>query len=527
MTATDLLFALPLLVLAATAAVAATAIAFLRSRSLTFALSATGLVLAGVSLSALPDAAVDVTPLLVIDRYGFFYVGLILAASLAVAALTFGYTRDSRGHFEELFVLQILSTLGACVLALSRHLVSFFLGLELLTVPLYVMIAYLRARPTALEAGVKYLILAAASSAFLLFGMALLYAQTGGLQFARLASLGGGSDVVATAGIALIVAGVGFKLAVVPFHMWTPDVYQGAPAPVTAFVATVSKGAMVAVLLRLLSTSGAAGPMQPVLAAIAVASMFAGNLLALLQNNVKRILAYSSIAHLGYLLVGLVASGALAAEATTYYLATYVVTTLGAFGVLSILSAPDREAEDLEAYRGLFWRRPALAATFSAMLLSLAGIPLTAGFVGKFYVVAAGVQSDHWWLVLALVINSAIGLFYYLRVLLVMYARAEGARVTTPVSSWASGSALAALLLALLWIGIYPAPLMRIVAASTAGMAGVQESSLAAATIETGGAPPSGPWTLIGHHSAGESESPSALDGTVSRPCRNGYQTAL
>src|SRR5665213_627364 len=250
----------------------------------------------------------QVTALLIIDSYALFFMGLIVAASFAVALLAYGYLAAREGNREEFYVLILVATLGAMVLAASTHFVSFFLGLEILSVALYALISYLHGRALPVEAGIKYLVLAAASAAFLLFGIALLYADLGTMDFARIAQLlATQADLNPTLllpGVALIVTGIGFKLALVPFHMWTPDVYEGAPAPVTAFVATVSKGAMFALLLRYFHQSGVRSfsPVFLAISIIAVASMFAGNLLALLQNNVKRILAYSSIAHMGCLL---------------------------------------------------------------------------------------------------------------------------------------------------------------------------------------------------------------------------------
>lgn len=314
---------------------------------------------------------------------------------------------------------------------------------------LYALIAYLHERPRPVEAGIKYLALAAVSAAFLLFGIALIYADLGSMDFARIAQLlATKADLNATLllpGVVLIVTGIGFKLALVPFHMWTPDVYEGAPAPVTAFVATVSKGAMFALLLRYFNQSGFNHGFAPVVlmfSIIAIASMFAGNLLALLQNNVKRILAYSSIAHMGYLLVAFQIGGPMGASAVIFYLVAYFVMTLGAFGVVTVLSERERDADLLEDYRGLFWRRPALALVFTAMLLSLAGIPLTAGF---------------------LVITSAIGLFYYLRIVATLYAQpAAGDRAHEPIPRRApvANLVLAALTVILVWLGVYPAPLL-------------------------------------------------------------------
>jgi NADH-quinone oxidoreductase subunit N len=263
----------------------------------------------------------------------------------------------------------------------------------------------------------------------------------------------------------MIIVGVGFKLAVVPFHLWTPDVYEGAPAPVTAFIATVSKGAVFAVLLRLTAMMDLrpGTPVFQALSVIAVASMFGGNLLALQQENVKRLLAYSSIAHAGYILVALLAGGPDGRAAVFFYLAAYFITTLGAFGTVSVLSRKDGDAVDIEDYQGLAWRRPWLAAVFVPMLLSLAGMPLTAGFVGKFFLAAAGIGSSLWVLVAALAASSVIGLFYYLRLIALLFA-GPGGVVPVPASpSFANGSALAILVLLLLLVGIYPGPLLDLV----------------------------------------------------------------
>jgi NADH-quinone oxidoreductase subunit N len=312
------------------------------------------------------------------------------------------------------------------------------------------------------------LILAAVSSAFILFGMALVYAEIGSMEFTQIASRAaspGDFGLSFTAGLAMIIVGLGFKLAVVPFHLWTPDVYEGAPAPVTAFVSTVSKGAVFAVVLRYFSMVGVpnSGPIFAIFTIIAIASMFTGNLLALFQNNVKRVLAYSSISHLGYLLVTLLASGAMAATAAAFYLSAYFITTLGAFGVVTVLSEQDRDADSMDDYRGLAWRRPWLAGVFTAMLLSLAGIPLTAGFVGKFYVVAAGVGSGLWLLVIILTVNSALGLYYYLRIIVPLYTRRDEEMTATPRLSLSGSAVLAGLTVLLVWLGVYPVPLIQMI----------------------------------------------------------------
>ncbi|MDA8433929.1 MAG: NADH-quinone oxidoreductase subunit N, partial [Nitrospiraceae bacterium] len=286
-------------------------------------------------------------------------------------------------------------------------------------------------------------------------------------QAARSAAAAGG-DPVLFAGFALIIVGIGFKLALFPFHTWTPDVYEGAPAPVSAFVATVSKGAVFALLVRYFGEGGGqtGRPLFATFWALAVASMFAGNLLALFQENVKRMLAYSSIAHVGYLLVAFLSAGRMMVPAVSYYLAAYFATMLGAFGVVTITSGRGRDADLLEDYRGLAGERPWLAGVFTVMLLSLAGIPLTAGFIGKFYVVAAGVDSALWVPVLALAMNSAIGLFYYLRVVTVMFAPAAEGRAL-PRLSLAGGAVVVCLTGVVLCLGVFPSFLVDLIRVMT------------------------------------------------------------
>jgi NADH-quinone oxidoreductase subunit N len=476
MTAADLKALLPLLSVAGAAILAMLGIALRRHHGQTAAIALAGLAAAFASLWMAADGAPrSIPPLLTVDRYALFYMGLILAASATFVLLAYDYFARCEGDPEELYVLMLVATLGALVLVASSHLISLFLGLELLSVALYGMIAYLRTRPLPLEAGLKYLVLAAISAAFLLFGIAIIYAALGTMELSRLAT----EFLTAPAldrrlvlsGLALVVTGLGFKLAVVPFHLWTPDVYEGAPAPVTAYIATVSKGAIFAVLLRYFHGRILTTPSVFLLfAAIAMASMIAGNLLALLQVNLKRILAYSSIAHLGYILVAFEAGGNLGAAAVTFYLAAYFVTTLGAFGVISILSNGEKEPATIDAYRGLFWRRPALAVVFTAMLLSLAGIPLTAGFISKFYVLAAGASSARWTLILTLVFTSAIGLYYYLRVVTALYGRTEKPISHSPLPLIPT-VLLAGLMLLLIWLGVFPGGLLRLIHAAVAGLA--------------------------------------------------------
>jgi NADH-quinone oxidoreductase subunit N len=471
----------PLLVLTVAAVLVMLLIAVRRSHALTAWASAIGLAaaFAAVIFIAAPHAGRVVTPLLIVDVYALFYIGLVIASAFAITIVSYDYLRSrDEAPREEYYVLLLLATLGAATTVAADHFAAFFLGLETLSIALLGLIAYPHLADRPVEASVKYLVLSGVASAFLLFGIALVYAHTGTLSFAAqaaevAAARAGVGELYWLSGVALILVGIGFKLSVVPFHMWAPDVYEGAPAPVTAFLAVVSKCAVFALLLRYFLSADAFGStgLVAILSAIAVLSMLAGNLLALLQDNVKRILAYSSIAHLGYALVALLAGGALAVEAVGIYLAMYAITTLGAFAVVAILSRPgaQRDADTLEDYRGLFWARPWLALAFAAMLLSLAGIPLTLGFIAKFYAVASGVSANLWIPVAALVIGSVVGLYYYLRIIVAMlYPRSAGAASPPRAAQWPAHAVMALLTLALLGFGVFPSPLVAVVRA-TAG----------------------------------------------------------
>jgi NADH-quinone oxidoreductase subunit N len=371
-----------------------------------------------------------VTTLFIVDGFSLFFTGLIIVAAFFIAIFSYPYFRRREVLKEEYYILLLLCTLGAITMTISNHFISFFLSLEVLSVSLYALISYLKKSEIGVESGIKYLIMAGVSSAILLFGFALIYAQTGEMELSKLsdalaASPNGASSVLFIAGMALVITGLGFKLALVPFHLWTPDIYAGAPAPVSAFVATISKGSVFAFLLRLFFDLNGTehNSVWIAFAVIAIASMLIGNWLALRQRNIKRLLAYSSIGHLGYLIVALLAVSEAGIRAAAFYLVAYFISMLSAFGIVSYLSQNDREVFDIEDYKGLFWEKPWLATLFTAVLLSLAGIPLTAGFLGKFYLLLSGVGSALWVLVIVLVVSSAIGLFYYLRVVFAMFSK--------------------------------------------------------------------------------------------------------
>lgn len=478
LTTSQLLALLPLLITAATAILVMLAISVRRHHWWSATITVVGLNLALLSLLyVIRFIPQQVTPLLVVDGYACFYMAMVLVATLGCATLAHAYMEGFPGNREEIYLLLILAASGGLVLACARHLAALFIGVELLSVPVYAMAAYAFREKRSLEAGVKYMVLSAVASAFLLFGMALLYAQSGSLAFAELGTQIANETLqgpLLYCGVALMLVGLGFKLSLAPFHIWTPDVYEGAPAPVGAFLATASKVAVFAVLLRFLVTAPAtqSATFYTALSVIAGLSILFGNLLALLQTNIKRLLGYSSIAHLGYVLVIVVAGGEMVAEAVGVYLLTYVVTTLGAFGVVALMSSPyhGHDADNISHYRGLFWRRPYLTAVLTAMMLSLAGIPITAGFIGKFYVLTVGVDARLWWLLAMVVLGSAIGLYYYLRVMIVSFLSAPGMRRYDAQLHWgqnAGGMMVLALTALMFVLGVYPQPILQLIRAAS------------------------------------------------------------
>ena len=513
MTALDWLALAPHVALLAGALILVLAVSFRRSHGGALAMTVATFAIAFLALfPALEAAPREVTPLFVFDGYAAFFSGLFLIAGLATALLCRRYLEGRARHQEECFILLALATLGAMSLAGAQHFASLLLGMEIVSISLYALVAYPEDGHPPLEAALKYLVLSGVGSATMLFGMALIYHATGSMLFAETGAsfaAAGRPEAWLAAGQAILVAGIAFKLSLIPFHMWTPDVYQGAPAPIAGYLATVSKAAVFAVLLRLawsaeLLEGGAA---FAIVAAMAVLSMIAGNLLALLQDSVKRILAYSSIAHAGYLMIGLLALAALAdramaVETSLMFLAGYVAMTLTAFAVVAELSPAHRpgaepspasqpgdadqmaepsptsqlgdtgrvvvepssafqpgDADFVAAYRGLFWRRPMLASALAVALLSLAGIPLTAGFIAKFYLFAAGVEGALWGLVWALILGSAISIYYYLKIVFAMTERAEQGE--PPAASTLGAATAIILALAVIALGTYPTPLIN------------------------------------------------------------------
>lgn len=394
---------------------------------------------------------------------------LKLATCLTVI-LVLAYARAynaARGLFTgEFFTLALFATLGMMVMISANHLLVLYLGLELLSLSLYSMVALQRDSVRATEAAMKYFVLGAIASGMLLYGMSMLYGATGTLEITALAQLSASgirAPVVLVFALVFIVAGLGFKLGAVPFHMWVPDVYQGAPTAVTLFISSAPKLAAFAIVMRLLAQGLGADALveewRQMLAVMAVLSLVIGNLTAIMQTNIKRMLAYSTISHMGFLLLGVLSGTLDGYAAGMFYVVIYVLMTLGAFGLILMLSRSGFEAESLDDYKGLNQRSPWHAFLLLLLMFSMAGIPPTAGFFAKLAVLQAVVEIGLWWLAVIAVIFSLIGAFYYLRVVKLMYFDAPSE--TAPLT--ASGDVrflLSANGLAVLALGIAPQPLL-------------------------------------------------------------------
>jgi NADH-quinone oxidoreductase subunit N len=355
----------------------------------------------------------------------------------------------------------LFATVGMMLMAAGGDLVIIFLGLELLSISTYVMAGFRRTDLRSNESSMKYFILGSFSSAFLLYGIALVYGATGSTNLAAIARVATTRNPLLLAGIGFLIVGLGFKAAVAPFHMWTPDVYEGAPLPVTAYMSVAAKAAAFAALLRVLFSAFGNERLVPdwsiVLAVIAVITMVVGNVLAIWQDNLKRLLAYSSIAHAGYILVGVVAASPLGAASVMFYTLAYTFMNLGAFAVLMLLGRSGAENAGIDNYRGLAARRPLMALAMALFMLSLSGIPPTAGFVGKFYLFQAAVQAGWTWLAVVGVLASVVSVYYYLRVIVAMYMQeSEQELGPLPRARWA-GTAAALAAAGVLLVGVFPA----------------------------------------------------------------------
>jgi NADH-quinone oxidoreductase subunit N len=399
----------------------------------------------------------------IVDGFGLFMTVVICCAVGLAVLLADGYLERERLDRPDFFVLVLLSASGGILMAKANDLILVFLGLEILSIALYVLAGYQRERPRSLEASIKYFVLGSFSSAFFLYGVALTYGATGSTNLAIIAQILQFESVtsgVLLGGLAFLLVGLGFKVAAVPFHMWTPDVYQGSPTPVTGFMAAAAKAAGFAALLRIFYSTFEANRLdwQPIIWVLSVLSLVVGSVLAVVQTDVKRMLAYSSISHAGYVLIGLQAANERGIAGSLFYLLAYTFMILGSFGIATIVGRKGDDRHSLDDYRGLARARPGLAFAFTVFLLAQAGVPLTSGFLAKFYVISAAVEADSYALAIIAMLAAVIAAFFYLRVIVAMYMSEEdGAaapeRPTIPIGA---GAALALALGFTVIVGFLP-----------------------------------------------------------------------
>jgi NADH-quinone oxidoreductase subunit N len=444
-----------------------------RSESLVFWLTLASLVAAAVTgFTEIGSNGKAYGGMLATGGYGAFFAVLFSVACGLSVMLSRSYIRKDLLPQGEYYALLLLSVTGMMLMAASTDLIIFFLGLELMSVCFYILAGFARSRAGSNEAALKYFLLGAFATGFLLYGIALLYGATGTTNIDTIVS---GAATHATSpmfliGLGLLLVGLAFKIAAVPFHMWVPDVYEGSPTTVSGFMSTGGKAAAFSVFLLLFAPRliNVAGEVRVVLATLSALSMIFGNLIALAQSSIKRMLAYSSVAHAGYLLCGVIAGNTMGGNGVLFYLAAYTAMNIGAFGILAMGEAPGGRALTFDDYAGLSTQRPVTAALMAVFMFSLAGIPPFAGFLGKYYVFAGVVQAGFTWLAILGVLMSVVSAYYYLRVVVVMYFREHAATSTAAhgdLSPGGVGLGYAALVIAavlLLQLGVLPSTVLNI-----------------------------------------------------------------
>ncbi len=417
-----------------------------------------------------------------VDNFAVFFYVIFLVAGIMTLALSADFVRRERMAVGEYCTILLISLSGMMCMAAAYNLLMVFLGLELMSIPVYIMACMMKKNPKSTESAIKYLLLGAFASAMLLYGIALVYYGARSTSLGVIAThLQAGRLVdhpVVLAGLGLVMVGIGFKISVVPFHMWTPDVYEGAPTPVTAFMSAGIKAAGFAILIRVVVVSMHRLSIEwaPIFWMLAVLTMIVGNIVALVQHNIKRMLAYSSIAHAGYVLVALTPGTMLGIQAALMYLCIYLIMNMGAFAVVIALGGTGDTGVELDDYRGRSTTHPLYAAAMAVFMFSLTGVPPTAGFVGKFYVFSAAVKAGYLWLAVIGVVMSAVSAFFYLRVLVRMYMEEAHEGSTVSMQPLATTRplglqcAVACAAIVLLYLGTMPSLLARTAEHTLAGL---------------------------------------------------------
>lgn len=415
------------------------------------------------SLQSWDDARLAFGGMITADKFSSAFSCIFILGATLTIGLSINQVEEKYLLYSDYFALVVFATAGMTLMASGTNLLTLFLGLETLSIALYVLAGFRRSNEFALEASFKYFLLGAFASGFLLYGIALIYGITGSTDLTKISAYVSSEGILGSkmffAGFLLLLVGFGFKISVFPFHLWAPDVYQGAPTPISAFMATGSKAAGFAALMRFMIAmqSTTQSGWQDIIWVIAAATMILGNVIALRQSNVKRMLAYSSIAHAGYILIGVLAGNTIGSSGIIFYLLTYTFMNIGAFGVISYISTAEHEFITLSDFRGLASSRPFAAIAMAAFMFSLAGIPPLAGFMAKFYLFSAGVKAGYVWLVIIAVVTSMISLYYYLGLVVQMFMRDKEADVaaTAPLQP-AVMIAISIAMLAILILGIFP-----------------------------------------------------------------------
>ena len=410
-------------------------------------------------------------PMVALDSYAIFFNFLILTGAALTILASVTYLEELQAHHGEFYVLLLCSVAGMMTMACATDLITIFLGLEIMSIPMYVLAGFTRRRMKSNEASLKYFLLGAFASGIFLYGIALIYGTTGTTDLSAIREAWKPSPL-GLAGLGLLLVGFGFKISCVPFHMWTPDVYEGAPMPVTGFMAVGVKAAAFAAFLRvfIVGFDMSADKINQLLWIFAVLTMTVGNVAAIVQGNIKRMLAYSSIAHAGYILVGMVAGTQAGQAAMLFYLMAYTFMNLGAFAVVILIVRDGEEREEINDLAALGYARPALGLAMTLFMLSLGGIPPTAGFMGKFYLFNAALESGYYWLVIIAVLNSVVSMYYYLKVITTIY-KTEPTRDLRPLApSTACGVALAISTTATLALGLFPGTPLDIAARSISAL---------------------------------------------------------
>jgi NADH-quinone oxidoreductase subunit N len=416
---------------------------------------------------------------LAVDDYAVFFEAVIIIATALTVAMSLQYAADAELAGAEYYALVLFAALGMMLMAAAGDLIVIFLGLETMSIAVYALAGFIRRDPRSNEAAIKYFLLGAFSTGFLLYGIALVYGATGTIRLelirATLAS-GVAANPLLLLGLGMMLIGFGFKVAAVPFHMWTPDAYEGAPTPITAFMAVGVKLAAFAGFLRIfmVNLGTISTEWTQVLWILAALTMTAGNVIALVQSNIKRMLAYSAIAHAGYVIVGMAAGDRGAGGAILYYLLAYAFTNLGAFAVVVALDRGAESHDEIADYRGLARDHPGLAVAMALCLLSLTGVPPLAGFVAKFYIFAAALNAGLVWLVVIAVLNSVVSAYYYVGVIVAMYMQEGGVAVEQMSRRPGLLISVAVGVAGVIALGVYPQPYMGAAVSAFASALGRQ-----------------------------------------------------